>query len=393
MKAIRTYKLKITSEDTRFYEISKDYLEVYNWLSLIVFKSRKPSTAPKLSREFYGTIREKFGLPSQVTCSLFRHIVATYRSMKSNRQWELAVMKRHCVPICWKRDFNLSSKGVTIWGKSITYKSRELPKGKWSDSKLKLINGVWYLCLTMGIDIPEAKENGTIIGVDSGQKNILTAFDPKTNKTLYVKGGALAHRRLQIRQTRAKVASVGTPSAKRLLKRLSGREKAVTQEVMHLASKRVVDFAEQNVARAIIMEDLTGIRNSSRKPEKGSKSKQHHKQRARNNRWPFRLCQFFVKYKAESKGIGFELVNPRNTSRSCPCCGHTEKANRNGLVFRCVACGFADNADRVGARNISLRSLLQRQASVERADCQPAYSKHEGNCASDLQAQPSLVAG
>lgn len=386
MKSIRTYKLKIISENQRFEEISESYIEAFNWLSKIVFDRKKPSTSPRLSNEFYGTIRENFGLPSQVTCSLFRHIVSVYRSMKSNRQWSQAVYKRHCVPICWKRDFNLSSKGVSVWGKHIDYKSREFPKGKWSDSKLKRIDGVWYLCLTIEIDVPAQKENGTIIGIDSGQKNILTAFDPKTNKTLYVKGGALAHRRLRIRQTRAKVASVGTPSARRLLKRLSGREKAVTQEVMHLASKRVVDFAEQNGARCVVMEDLTRIRDSSRKPEPGTKAKQNHKQRARNNRWPFRLCQFFVKYKAEAKGIGFELVEPKNTSRSCPCCGHTEKANRNGLVFRCVACGFADNADRVGARNISFRSLLQRQASGERAVCQPAYSRHEGNCASDLQA-------
>lgn len=393
MKSIRTYKLKITSEDNRFEEVSNAYIKAFNWLSKIVFESKKPSTAPRLSNEFYGTIRENFSLPSQVTCSLFRHIVAVYRSMKSNKQWNLAIYKKHCVPICWRRDFNLSSKGVSIWGKHIDYKSRKLPEGKWSDSKLKKTNGVWYLCLTMEIDVPESKTSGTIIGIDSGQKNILTAFDPKTNKTLYVKGGALAHRRLRIRQTRAKLASVGTPSAKRLLRRLSGREKSVTQEMMHLASKRVVNFAEQNGARIVVMEDLTGIRDSSRRPKPGIKAKQHRKQRARNNQWPFRLCQFFVRYKAEAKGIGFELVEPKNTSLSCPCCGHTEKANRNGLVFRCVACGFADNADRVGARNISFRSLLQRQASGERAVCQPAYSERLGGCSSDSQTQPSLVAG
>ena len=358
----------------------------YNWLSEIVFKLGKPSTAPKLSREFYGTIREKFNLPSQVTCSLFRHIVASYRSMKSNGEWTKAVLKRKTVPLCWKRDFNVSMKGFTVWGVPITYKTKELPKGKWSDSKLKQIKGNFYLCLTIEVDIPETKTNGTIIGVDSGQKNILTAFDPKTNKTLYIKGGKSSHKRLKIRQTRAKVASVGTRSAYRLLKRLSGKEKAVTQEAMHLASKQVVAFAKQNKARVIVMEDLTGIRESSRKPKKGSKPKQHHKQRARNNRWAFALCQFFIRYKAEAKGMGFELVDPKNTSRSCPCCDYTNKSNRNGLVFRCIACNFTDNADRVGARNISLRSLFLRQAEETRAVCQPAYSSHGGSCASELQA-------
>jgi transposase len=87
-----------------------------------------------------------------------------------------------------------------------------------------------------------------------------------------------------------------------------------------------------------------------------------------------------------AKGIEFELVKPWNTSRTCPVCGHIEEANRNGLVFRCKSCNYQDNADRVGATNIALRSLFQRQAVGERAVCQPAYSSHEGDCSSELQA-------
>ena len=384
MKAIRTYKLKIISENPQYSEVASNYLEAYNWLSKIVFSRGKPSTAPVLSNEFYQTIRDKFNLPSQVTCSLFRQVVGTYRTMKSNRQWSLAIYKKKCVPVCWKRDFNISkTKGLTVWGKAISYKSKKLPLVNWSDSKLKLVNGIWYLILTIEIEIPETKTNGSIVGVDSGQKNLLTAIDSRTGKTLYVDGGSLNHRRLRLRQTRAKVASVGTRSAYRLLKSLSGREKSVTQELCHLASKRVVAFAESVGARSIVMEDLTGIRNS----------KCHHKQRARNHRWPFKTTQFFTQYKALEKGIGFEVVDPKYTSQACPVCGHTEKANRNGLVFRCVRCGFTDNADRVGARNIALRSLLLRQAEGERGVCQSPYSSHEDHRISELQAPRSLAEG
>ena len=42
----------------------------------------------------------------------------------------------------------------------------------------------------------------------------------------------------------------------------------------------------------------------------------------------------------------------------------------------CVNCNFTDNADRVGGTNVSLRSLLQRQAVEERAMCQLAYSSN-----------------
>ena len=75
-------------------------------------------------------------------------------------------------------------------------------------------------------------------------------------------------------------------------------------------------------------------------------------------------------------GIGTEYVPAAYTSQGCPKCGHICKSNRNGLVFRCLSCGFQDNADRVGATNVALRSLLQRQAVEERAMCQLAYSSN-----------------
>lgn len=370
MKTIKTYKLKIASKNKKFLDNAQAFQNACNWLSKIVFDRKDTCNPNKLAKEFYATVREKFGLRSQLTCSLFRHVISTYRAMKSNKTWSLAIYKKLSVPMCWKRDFIVNKKGMKIWNNFITYKSRPLPEGKWCDSKLKLIGKDWYLCLVIETENPEPKTNGTIVGVDRGQKNILCAVDLKTNKTLYVRGGPLNHRRLCIRQTRANVASVGTRSAKKLLKRLSGREKAVTQEMMHVASKQLVAFAKSVDAMTIVMEDLTGVREIK---------KVHHKQRARNNRWPFWMLDFFTTYKAGTEGISTEYVSARNTSRGCPRCGHVSKSNRNGLVFRCVGCGFTDNADRNGAANVALRSLLQRQAVEERAMCQLAYSSDEGS--------------
>ncbi|NBT57560.1 transposase [bacterium] len=337
MKVLRTYKLKITSDHPKFSQYAESYKEAANWLSYVVFKRKKKkiNTPSQLSKEFYGTVREKFNLPSQLTCSLFRHVVGTYRSMKSNKNRSLATYNKASLPLCWKRDFNIRKKGMSIWGELVSYKSQSLPEGKWSDSKLKFSKGQWWLCLTIEIDQVEPKVEGGIIGVDRGQKNILVAIDPKSNKTLYIKGGELNHKRLCIRQTRAKVASVGTRSAHRLLKRLSGREKAVTQNILHIASKQLVSFASLNDARAITLEKLTGFKQKFSKENK----KQHHKQRARNNRWPYFMLEFFVTYKANFVRITVDNVPAKNTSRGCK---------------------FTDNADRVGAKNVALRSLLQR---------------------------------
>ncbi|MGW3679700.1 RNA-guided endonuclease InsQ/TnpB family protein [Streptomyces prasinus] len=57
--------------------------------------------------------------------------------------------------------------------------------------------------------------------------------------------------------------------------------------------------------------------------------------------------------KAESAGRLTVAVDARNTSRTCPECGHVAKENRvTRERFRCTACGFAANADHVGATNV-----------------------------------------
>lgn len=60
-----------------------------------------------------------------------------------------------------------------------------------------------------------------------------------------------------------------------------------------------------------------------------------------------------LEYKQAWRGGQVVAVNPRNTSRTCPCCGHVSAQNRQTQArFACVECGFEENADLVGAINI-----------------------------------------
>ena len=58
-------------------------------------------------------------------------------------------------------------------------------------------------------------------------------------------------------------------------------------------------------------------------------------------------------YKTQWRG-GFLVAMPaQNTSRTCPCCGHISKENRQTQAnFGCVECGYTENADVVGALNV-----------------------------------------
>jgi len=58
-------------------------------------------------------------------------------------------------------------------------------------------------------------------------------------------------------------------------------------------------------------------------------------------------------YKLSWRGGILVEVNPRHTSQTCSCCGHTAKENRVSQdVFRCQVCRHEENADINAAKNI-----------------------------------------
>jgi len=356
MKQVRTKKIKIQPTQT-IIQAMDNYLSACNWLSEIVFKTRETKTN-KLHKLYYSTIRDKFQLQSQLTCSLFRQVSSTYRGMRTRKKWKLAVFKRPVLPICFRRDFNVSKRnGFTIWNQPIQMFS-DLPDNHLKDSKIKNIKNKWYVILTYEIEIPDPKTNGTVVGVDRGIKRILVA-STKSKNPLFVKGGRLESLRKNIRNTKSRVQAVGTRSSKRLLQRLDRKEKSVTEEVLHITSKTLAQYSESVSAKTVVFEDLSeGIRESSK-----SKGKRFRKQ---VHSWAYSSLLFKCKYKLEAKGISVALVDPKNTSRGCPSCGFISEKNRKGIKFNCKSCGYSNDADLVGSMNIRNRfisGLLERDDS------------------------------
>jgi putative transposase len=78
-------------------------------------------------------------------------------------------------------------------------------------------------------------------------------------------------------------------------------------------------------------------------------------------------------------------VDADYTSQACPRCGYTSPINRpeNGLLFVCQCCQYTLHADLVGARNISLRTLVIRQAwmTTGQLSVAPDVTDHEAKAA------------
>src|SRR5262249_23111514 len=134
---------------------------------------------------------------------------------------------------------------------------------------------------------------------------------------------ARLHKRLQHK---------GTRSATRRKWAITERERRFKLAINHMISKRIVDT---HLSALIGLEELTGIRDRTKRPKKRRTGKQvlplTSKPRQANrhaSKWAFAELQGFLLYKAALAGSVCLKIDADYTSQLCPRCGHTDQKNR-----------------------------------------------------------------
>jgi len=326
-----------------------------------------------LHHKCYQAVREQFGLSAQVAVRVIAKVADAYKlDCKSKRTFKATGSIAYDDRIL---SWRLQDSTVSIWTVSgrlrIPYicgeRQLELLQARQGESDLVFKQGVFYLFATCNVEEAAPIEVEDALGVDLGVVNIAVDSDGQVHTASHINNVRYRHRRL-----RAKLQSKGTPSAKRKLKRLSGKERRFAKDTNHCISKKLVAKAK-DTNRAIALEDLKGIR---------SRVTVRRSQRATLHSWGFYQLCTFVTYKAKRAGVPVFLVDPRNTSRTCPACGHVDKANRlSQSKFSCVVCGFAGLADHIAAVNISRRAVVNP----------PIVARDEAKANSLLELRQSAV--
>ena len=307
----------------------------------------------------YRYLREHYCLSAQMTV---RAIAQVSESYKVNRNVQHS-FKPHAAMVYDQRI--LSWKGLdkvsilTLSGRQIiptrigAYQEARIDR-KVRQSDLVLTDGTFYLAVVVDAPEPQPEDPEGFLGVDLGIVNIAADSDGETHSGGQVNGLRKRHAKL-----RSKLQSNGSKAAKRLLVKRSRKEARFASHTNHVISKKLVAKAK-GTCRGIALEDLTGIRD--RMTVRKGQRRQHHS-------WAFNQLRRFIEYKARLAGVVVELVDPRNTSRTCPVCGCVDKRNRpSQSLFSCVSCKYSAPADTVAATNIS------RRAAVNRPDFSPALS-------------------
>jgi IS605 OrfB family transposase len=300
----------------------------------------------------YKPVREVTGLSSNHVCMAIRRVVGNAKAVKqihkfrptsvslnerTFRYWE----NKQEVGITLSKRFNFK---LSIGGYQLALLRGQTPT---SATLSKTRQGDYYINIVVEIESEPTGKTPKVIGVDLGRTDIAT-----TNTGRAWSGKHIQATRDRYSKTRSNVQSKRTRSARRLMRRLQGRETRYQKWLNHNISKQLVREAKQLDA-ALAFEDLTNIRQSLNQQPRNKT------ERRRTNNWAFYQLRVFVAYKAIIAGVRVVFVPPAYTSKSCSRCGHvhpetdSKKSYRHGKKFKCGHCGFEHDADINAACNIA----------------------------------------
>jgi putative transposase len=214
--------------------------------------------------------------------------------------------------------------------------------------------GKWFVSIQTEREVPQPVHPVTsIIGVDLGIAGFATLSDGTVFKPVNsFKQHQYRLGRYQRSMARKEKFSRNWKKAKAKVTKLHQKVANIRRDYLQKTTTKI----SKNHA-IVCIEDLQ-VRNMSKsasgtshQPGKNVRAKAGLNRSILDQGWyEFRRQ---LEYKQAWLGGSVLAVNPRNTSKTCPCCAHISADNRKTQQhFACVACGHEEHADLVGAKNV-----------------------------------------
>ena len=353
-----TAKVQIVATDTDKVLLNKTmsvYCDACNYVSDYVFRTHDLKQF-SLNKILYSTLREKFSLKSQMAQSVFKTVIARYKTILENQnEWIKPSFKKPQYDLVWNRDYSLTQNCFsvnTLNGRvKLPYFAEGMSKYfnhsiyRFGTAKLVNKRGKYYLHIPVTYEVEESNISDicNVVGIDRGINFVVATYDSK-HKSGFVSGKAIKQKRAYYSRLRKELQMRHTPSSRRRLKAIGQRENRWMQDINHQVSKALATGNPKHTL--FVLEDLIGIRNATERVKT--------KDRYVSVSWSFYDLEQKLIYKAKQNQSSVIKVDPRYTSQCCPACGHTEKSNRNKKIhlFTCKNCGYTSNDDRIGAMNL-----------------------------------------
>jgi IS605 OrfB family transposase len=186
-----------------------------------------------------------------------------------------------------------------------------------------------YVQFVFEIETQLKKTSGKLIGIDTGIKALASTSDGK-------QFGKDVEKHIK----KIKRCKYGSKNQKR-------RRNALKQYI----NETVKEIINENL-QLIVVEKLKNLNYKTKFKRRLNKN-----MRRSLGSWNYRYWLNRLQQATEENRVSFRSVPSAYTSQRCSKCGHIERGNRKGEVFKCLKCDHSENADINAAINILQRFL------------------------------------
>lgn len=270
-----TAKVQIVATDidkVLLDETMSVYRDACNYVSEYVFRTHDLKQF-SLNKVLYSTLREKFGLKSQMAQSVFKTVIARYKTILENqKEWIKPSFKKPQYDLVWNRDYSLTRNCFSVNTLNGRVKLPYFAEGmsKYFDPTIykfgtaKLVNkrSKYFLHIPVTYDVEESNISDIchVVGIDRGINFVVATYDSK-HKSGFVSGKAIKQKRAHYLKLRKGLQMRQTASARRRLLAIGQRENRWMQDVNHQVSKAL---ATNNPKHTLfVLEDLSDVRSAT----------------------------------------------------------------------------------------------------------------------------------
>ncbi|EPL8628246.1 TPA: RNA-guided endonuclease InsQ/TnpB family protein, partial [Klebsiella pneumoniae] len=236
----------------------------------------------------------------------------------------------------------------------VTFRQSRDIVGKIKNATVSQHAGSWYISFQVEMEVDQpAHPSTSAVGLDAGVSKLATLSDGTVFEPVNsFKQNQSRLARLQRQLARKVKFSANWKKQKARISRLHSHIANIRLDYLH----KVTTTVSKNHAM-IVIEDLKvssmskSAAGAADMPGRNVAAKSGLNKAILDQGWYELRRQ--LEYKQSWLGGQVLAVNPAYTSQKCACCGHRSKENRKSQAnFVCLECGYKENADINGARNI-----------------------------------------
>ena len=378
VQATLSFAVRVAPDEATQVSILLDTMRV--WREAVrhvvdyIIRTRQTGLA-KVHHALYRLLRERYGLPARLAQDAIRQGIWIAKGwLRNPKRGRRPVIHGLWMVLTPKQSYTFKSRDevsvLTLDGRR-TYKLCYVERWhgqyegwKPKEARLVLRDGRLWLKVVVENETPLIEPRSTL-GVDINYTNITLSDGTRLELDAFKRAYSLKIEAERI-QKKHRRSWRYIRAVRNRIKALGRRARNIVTDACRKIGLEVVRHAYE-ARKAIVLEDLTGLKEANRK------GRTARTWRARLALWAYRELQKWIEWKARLYGVPVFKVSPRGTSSTCPNCG-SKLRNVGNRRLKCPVCGLEGDRDLVAAINLGMRGAQAAQMAPD-ADENPRAMK------------------